>query len=285
MMRKLIGFQILFFLSTFSFATGDSLHYLTLKDTIFLSINNYQEKIFTHVLEEGQTLYSAGRFYGLKLDEVYAYNPDLKIKGYEPGDGVRIPIPNRAILRYKTPDFKWWKHIPVCYVVKKGDTFYGISKRFFKMPIDTIIQRNNLPDMSLTKGQILHIGWMNIDGIPEAMRQINGGPLWEKSYAMKNTYFQQKASKRERSEGGAAVWMQDKNGGSDLYALHPYAPIGSIISIKNPVYNRTVYVKVIGRMSSRIHDKAETKIVVSQTVAKMLGAIDPRFYVEIKYLK
>lgn len=284
-MRKLLLITILIFLSKITFATGDSLRFLTAKDTIFLSMNNYQEKIFEHQLEKGQTLYSMARFYGLKLEEVFAYNPRLKKEGYRPGDKVLIPIPNRAIIRYKTPSFRKWHYVPLCYVVQKGDTFYGISNRLFKMPIDTILQRNNLPDLSLHKGQIIHIGWMSRNGIPDSIRQIRGGPLWEKSYQMKNAYFQQKIEKYERIENGAAVWHQEKNGGSDLFALHPYAPLGSIVSIKNPVYNRTVYVKVVGRMSSRAYDKAGTKIVVSGAVAKMLGAIDPRFFVEIKYLK
>jgi LysM repeat protein len=285
-MRKLnLLFVFIFLLSNTTFATGDSLRFLTAKDTIFLTMNNYQEKIFEHQLEKGQTLYSMARFYGLKLDEVYAYNPRLKKEGYKPGDKVRIPIPNRAIMRYKTEAFRKWHYVPVCYKVKKGDTFYGISNRIFKMPIDTILQRNNLPDLSLHNGQVLHVGWMSRSGISDTLRQIRGGPLWEKSYALKNAYFQHKFTKIEQIEKGAAFWVKDENGGSDLYALHPYAPIGSIISIKNPVYNRTIYVKVVGRMSSRAYDKAGTKVVVSATVAKMLGAIDPRFFVEIRYLK
>ena len=286
-MRKLIYLIILFSLPNLSFATGDSLKFLTAKDTIFLSMNGYQEKIFTHVLEKGQTLYSLARFYGLKLEEVYAYNPRLKKEGYKPGDGVIIPIPNRAILRYKNSSYRVWNYVPVFYEVKKGDTFYGISKRYFKMPIDTILQRNSLPpDWGLSKGQKLHIGWMSRHGIPDSIRQIRGGPLWEKSYAMRNAYFQKKSVKREYKQSGAANWNQEKGGGTgDLYVLHPYAPIGSIMSISSPLLNRTVYAKVIGRMPSRAYDKDETKVVVSPAVAKMLGARDPRFFVEIRYLK
>ncbi|RMG80748.1 MAG: LysM peptidoglycan-binding domain-containing protein [Bacteroidetes bacterium] len=265
--------------------TGDSLHFLTPADTIFITMNNYQEKIFVHRLEKGQTLWSLARFYGLKLDELYAWNPRLKTEGYHPGDEVQIPIPNRAILRYRTPDFIESEFVPLYYVVKRGDTFYGISRRYFKMPIDTIVRRNNLPTLTLHNGQALHIGWMSIHGIPDSLRRVHGGPLWEKSYALRMHYFQQKFSKKEYTERGAAQWYPSEKGGNDLYALHPYAPIGSVISIRNPVYNRTIYVKVIGRLPARVHDRKRTKVVVSPTVAKMLGAIDPRFFVEIHYLK
>ncbi len=248
-------------------------------------MGNYQEKIFIHVIEKGQTLYSMARFYGLKLDEVYAYNPRLKMEGYRVGDAVRVPIPNRAILRYKTVEFKDEEHVPIMYKVRKGDTFYGISKRYFHMPIEDIMGRNELTEPVLSNGQLLHVGWMSVYGIPDSIRQVRGGPLWQKSHKLKNEYFQKKFNKTEMTESTAAHWNTDEQAGTDLYALHWKAPIGSIISIKNPVYNRTAYVKVIGRVPARVYDKNSVKVIVSPAVARMLGAIDPKFFVELKYLR
>ena len=109
--------------------TGDSLHYLTLKDTIFLSISPYQEKIFYHYIAPKQTLFSLSKFYGLTIDELYYYNPELKESIVSPGQAIKIPIPNKSIIRFKIKDFDDKKLIPICYIVKKGDTMYNISKR------------------------------------------------------------------------------------------------------------------------------------------------------------
>ena len=159
-----------------SAVTGDSIHYLLPQDTIFLSIGDYKEKIFVHTVEKNQTLYSLSRFYGLHTEELYHYNRHLRDKTFSPGQKVRIPIPNRAILRYKIPDFKADQFAPIFYVVKKGDTFFSISTKLFKMPMDTIALRNNLTSNVLSIGQQLFIGWMSINGIPESYRKFRGNP-------------------------------------------------------------------------------------------------------------
>jgi hypothetical protein len=47
--------------------------------------------------------------------------------------------------------------------------------------------------------------------------------------------------------------------------------------------NRTAYAKVIGRIPDRAYGD-EIIVVLSPSVAKMLGARDPKFFVEIRYL-
>ena len=85
--------------------TGDSLHYLTTKDTIFLSSDYEGQKIFIHTMEPKQTLYSLSKFYGLSLDELYYYNPANEGGKYGIGSEIKIPIPNRSIIRYKPKDY------------------------------------------------------------------------------------------------------------------------------------------------------------------------------------
>lgn len=280
---KLLPFFLLF-LSNSGFATGDSLHYLTPKDTIFLSLGNYEEKIFEHVLEKKQTLFSLARFYGMKVADLYFYNPELKDGSYDVGQKVKIVIPNRAIIRYKPANYTPFDYVPVCYVVKQGDTFYSIAKRYFKLPLNYLAARNQMENTALKPNQKVQVGWMSIYGIPDSLRQFRGGPLWKKSYQLRQAYEEKSFQKKERLEKGAAFWNREKKGGSDLYALHRRAPVNSTISVSNPMSGRTVFVKVVGRIPNRAYGN-EVKVVVSPAVAKMLGAKDPRFFVEVKYLK
>ena len=266
------------------FATGDSLHYLTPKDTIFLYLSG-GEKIFEHKVERKQTLFSLAKFYGMGLDELYFYNPEISGgHGPELGHPVRIPIPNRAILRYYPPQYSQWDYIPVYYMVQHGETLYRICREYFKMPIDTIMQRNNLIDNQLKVGQPLHVGWMSVHGIPDSLR-VHGGILAGTNSELGRIYQQEFFSKKEFSEQGAAQWPRDdkNNNGGGLYALHNKAPLRSIIAVTNPMTHRTIYVKVIGR----IPDWYEQKVIVvlSPAVAISLGAIDPNFFVHLRYLK
>ncbi|MBK7410795.1 MAG: LysM peptidoglycan-binding domain-containing protein [Saprospirales bacterium] len=266
------------------FATGDSLHYLTPKDTIFLYLSG-GEKIFEHQIERKQTLFSLAKFYGLGLDELYFYNPEISGgQGPALGQSVRIPIPNRAILRYYPPKYSQWDYIPVYYMVQQGETLYRICREYFKMPIDTIIRRNNLIDNQLKVGQPLHIGWMSVHGIPDSLR-VHGGIMAGTNSELGRIYQQEFFSKKEFTQQGAAQWPKDdkQNAGGGLYALHNEAPLGSIIAATNPMTKRTIYVRVIGR----IPDWYEQKVIVvlSPAVAISLGAIDHNFFVHLRYLK
>lgn len=284
-MRKLywIAFLLPFF-NQVSATTGDSLFFLIPEDTIVLNIDRYGEKSFYHTLEPKQTLFSLARFYGLRLDDIYFYNPHLK-KSYEPGQKVRIPIPNKAIRRFWSPSYNATEWIPLWYQVKRGDTFYGISQRHFKLPMDTMFVRNDLPaDAALKIGQILKVGWISVYGVPDSLRSRHTSPLWRKSSLFRQDYVRQSNRKKEHKENGAAYWNREEKSANKLYALHREAKVGSVIAVSNPMYNRTVYVKVIGRIQDRAHGQ-DVKVVVSPTVAKMLGAVDPKFYVAVKYMK
>ena len=265
----------------------DTVPYLTTQDSVFLSIDQANQKIIDHKLEDGQTMYSLAKFYGLELIELLYFNTALKNENDIPlGTIVKIPIPNRAIKRYKTNNFDESKHARIFYEVKKGETLYHISKRLFKMPVEDIQVRNGLPDFNIQPGQILHLGWISTSGIPQKIRSGKIlPPEWAESKWKARTYMQAKGIKRELGESGVAFWYRNSKNTTDQYALHHAAPIGSVIEITNPMNNRTVHVKVTGRPSSKVYYGENVIIVLSHKTARMLGARDPRFYVKVNYLK
>jgi len=263
--------------------TGDETYYLLPEDTIFLKLGILSEKIFEHKLAPGQTLFSLSKFYGLTLNEVYFYNPKLKTNAYNVGQRVKIPIPNRAIKRYKGTYFEESQYVPICYVVKKGETLFHISKRIFKLPVDTVKQKNQLTDNTLHIGQVLDVGWMSIYGIPDSLRQFRGHPLWKQSFANKRRYFYKKVYTKEYNRRGPALWVKDGKDKSTIAVMHRKAPEGSIVGVTNPMNNRTVYAKVIGKVPFAY--PADIEAIVSPTVAKMLGVIDEKFYIRTSYLR
>ncbi len=285
-MKNYLALFLLFLAGGMEAMTGDSTRYISPEDTIFLTIGKYQQKIFHHEIEKGQTLYSLSKFYGLSLDEVYLYNPQLLEQVLAPQQRISIPIPNRAIIRYTPPDFQRDQHAPIFYVVKKGDTFFSISTRLFKMPMDTIALRNNLTSASLSIGQRLFIGWFNINGVPESYRKFRGNPEWQGSHHLRGRYIKSKARAidREKLEQGVAYWQKNTGAESDLYALHRKAPLNSVIAVTNPMNKRKVYAKVIGRIPENVYS-SDVIVVISPKVAEFLGAKDPRFFVKLRYLK
>ncbi len=283
-MRKLVltltGFAICLSL----FATGDSLNYLTAKDTLFLKLDDFGNGIFGHQLAKGQTMYSLAKFYGLKLDVLYNFNTELPTDGsVGPGKSVNVTIPDSAIVDWK---MAWPRRdfVPVFYTVKHGDTFYKVSKTYFGIVPDTLKARNWLSSTSLKTGQRIQVGWLSVKGIPEAMQAVNRNPLGLKMQALQQAFNGEKLVKKTRFQNGAAYWQREKKGAADYFALHRTAPVGSVIQVTNPLRKKTVYAKVIAPIPDQAYGD-DIVVVLSPSVAKLLGAKDPKFFVELKYFE
>lgn len=264
-------------------APADStIAYLSSQDTVLLSIGGFGEKYFYHEMAPGQTLYSLARFYGLSATELQYYNPGVNPSALRLGTRVRVPVPNRAIRRYQPTGYQAADFVPVYYLVKKGDTMYRISKIHFRMPVEEMVQRNQLPDHTLRPGQRLHVGWLSLHGIPDSLRQGTGGPLSRRNHQLKKQYIYNMSGQREREHQGVAAWQTGTNTNGDFYALHRRAKVGSIVSVHNPMNRSTVYAKVVGRIPDRSY-KDDVIVVLSPAAVHLLGAIDPRFFVRVKY--
>jgi len=284
MCRLLLIIGSFFLCSTALFSTGDSLNYLTAKDTIFLKITEAKEKFFTHHIEQKQTLFSLAKFYGMTLDELEYYNPGITKRVLALKEGIVVPIPNKAIYRYRNASFNPNDYVPIFYVIRKGDTAYKIAKTIFKMPVDTLMDRNNMSDFTLALGQKIHVGWMSIKGIPQDQRAFQLSAAGRVNQHLKTKYKQAKGVKREYSQQGVAFWQKDGNRSNDFVALHRSAPLNSIIAVTNPMTKRTLYARVVGKIPSTVYGK-NVIVVISSKAAKELGAKDPRFFVMVKYLK
>ncbi len=283
-------FLVLLFLLTLSSSsiamTGDSLHYLTTKDTVFLQAGTNGEKIFKHTFEEGQTLYSLAQFYGLSVQDLYYYNSYLKRRSVAINDVIKIPVANRLVIRYKEDDFKEKEHVPIYYIVSNGETLFRIAKKYFRMDVEFLKKRNALKSERLVIGQRLHIGWINLNGFKvEELEQLQfSNPLLRQNYQLRKQYLARGNGRRERQHRGLALRSGYGKMKKGFVALHSSAPMNSIILVTNPSTKRSVYLKVIGRVPvSYEDDKRGALVVVPNEMAKILGVVDPRFFAIVKY--
>ena len=265
--------------------TGDSLRYLTPKDTIFIKTDVVGEKYFEHKFEKKQTLFSLAKFYGLGMEELYFYNAELKNKPVSEGTLVKIPIPNRAIIRKARGTMSASKYVPVIHTVTKGETVYRISKNYFNLPVDTFKKWNNLKENTLSIGQQLHIGWLSIEGVPDSLRQYSGNPIFKKSHDLYKQYMMNlSAGQKENILRGAAYWQKEgASKAGEFFALFRNAKPGEVLSVYNPMNKRKVFVKILGDIPEASY-RSDVIVVLSPQAAKMLGARDSRFFVEVKYL-
>lgn len=253
---------------------------LNSKDSLLLTVES-GVKMIHHLVKPKQTLFSVARFYGLSLEELYELHPQFQTDPVlKTGTLISIPMPNRAIRRYKGKNFKAANFVPIYYVVQSGDNLFQISKRYFSMPVDTILSRNNLKTASLQPGQLLLMGWMGLEGIPAEWRTSiapTAGGVHQQRYE------EAKKSRKEVVSQGVCFWQHNSNEKGDLYALHREATIGTVMGVTNPMSRKTVYAKVIGRIPAGYESNVE--VVLSSAAARQIGARDPRFFVKVRFLR
>ncbi len=255
---------------------------LTWRDSVLLTVEDGQ-KYLHHIVKPGQTPFALARFYGLSLEELYYLNPALQ---QDPtlrvGALLKVPIPNRAIRRYEGALFERQRFAPVFYVVQPGDNLFHVSKRLFDMPVDSMRLRNGLLNDHLQPGQLLQVGWMGLEGIPAEWRVT---PVVETvpEQTHRDRFEEDKKRLTEYSSQGVCFWNRESNEKGDFYALHREAAIGSTIAVTNPMSRIVVHARVIGRIPSTYEPNIE--VILSPAAARHLKALDPRFFVQIRYFK
>lgn len=243
-------------------------------------------KFILHIVKPKQTLYSISKYYGLENTDLLYYNPELKL-GIETNQAIKIPIGSSDIKWQRTEKTVKWRMIEVVYVVKPKDTVYKIGKTKFNMNLDSLRNLNNMTHDTLEIGDKVIVGWIDIDGIPEKIGVRAWLPisLYDSYRTLKSIYLQntRDSAKEEILEKGPAVWHRNQKG-ENLFALHKTAPIGTVLKVTNPLNNRTIYVKVMGRMETAGY-RYDTILVLSSSAAKALSGINRNFRVDISYYK
>ena len=114
--------------------------------------------MFYYTVKKGDTLYSIAKIYGTTVQAIKNINY-LDTNQLYIGQVLRIPEiytkPEDMII----PNY-------INYVVQKGDTLYGIAKKY-QVSVDTLIQDNALSNNNLVIGQNLKIRTNNIVNVEE----------------------------------------------------------------------------------------------------------------------
>ncbi len=302
-------------------ATGNNVKYLTEKDTVIIQVTEAGQKIFQHKIESGQTLYSLSKFYGLDVYSIYDFNPWLKNKVLSVRDLVKVPIGDKLI-HTNHPGEHMENFAPVYYQVKQKDNLFRIARRYFDIPIELVKIRNSIEDTHLAIGQYLLIGWISTEGanrhkasvdekialeqpqdiahqeeeevIPEPNAPLKvdeaegtteeNGNIRTENAELKDEFEIPEIEFVYKEQRGIAVWNKEIGHMTDLYALHRDAPVGSTLEITNPMIDKTIYAKVIDHMPTNMYPH-QVCIVVSPAIANLLGAVDSRFFVKVRYLE
>jgi hypothetical protein len=285
-------------------AKADSI--LTYKDSLFLQTDN-DNLFLRHRLKRGQTLFQLSDFFKVSVDELRKANPQFaKGSANSAGQSILIPITSAHLVRKKSAGFVGRQHLRVHYRVKPNETLYHIAKGYLNLPSDTLLARNRTKLEAIKANTTLIVGWIPLSGIkvsaPEVVAVPDSTivtpappPISEdlrkaliNSEKQKEKFLEMGLIQKDVLQKGVAFWAKGDahlvRHNTTFFALHNEAAIGSTIKVTNPMYRRTLYMKVIGRIPQAGYS-TDITIVLSPYAAKTLGAVDTRFHIEVTYLK
>ena len=260
-----------------------------------IGVENLEGKqLILHRITPKESYYSLGRKYGVNPAAIIDYNRNKAL-----AIGTLVKIPTQRIFISTITTVSSPLNLPIAtddvleYVVKPKETLFSISKKF-SVPIKELKDFNKLKTTSLKVGQVIKIKGRvepvlinNTVVQPIAVNTIfktdtTKTPMAE-SAELDRKLPAAKYGLREIKEKGLATWIEEAElDAGRMLALHPSAPIGTIIKITNPMTQKSTFAKVVGKFTENESTKGAI-IVLTKTAAELIGAVDRRFQVSLVY--
>ncbi|WP_035568194.1 LysM peptidoglycan-binding domain-containing protein [Hymenobacter sp. IS2118] len=276
------------------------------------------QRFVKHRVAAGETLSALTRRYRVSLDQLMAANPQVK-SGLGIGQIVYVPRPLTGRTAAAAPSrpaaaSPAASAMPASYTVAKGETLFGIARRFQLTP-DELIKLNKLPAGGAVRvGQELMLRAAEA-GAPAASaaapKPVRAAEVEDvptpKTPAAPDKPAQiatvtpamtekekQETENEERTPNRAAELLArvteaglgapiDKSVTDKYLALHKTAPVGTIMQVKNNMNGQSVYVRVIGKLPDT-GENNNILVRLSPRAMQKLGTGDSRFRVETNYI-
>jgi LysM repeat protein len=255
-----------------------------------------------HKVAARETLFSISKIYGVTLDQIKQWNklPDNALSvGQELVIRKNAASNKPVVIKTSQPV----ANPTGMHTVAQGETMYSIARQY-GISVEELKAWNKLETNELKIGQTIEVrAPQSISKpapavvsapVPPAQTQPKREtiPVVERNDPVitkpetKETIKISEAVKNgdEVIQAGIAELIEGTEGNRKYLALHRTAPVGTILKVRNEMNNREVFVRVMGKLpDTAVTDKVVIRI--SKSAYDRLGAIDPRFRVEVTYYK
>lgn len=260
--------------------------------SVKLNSSGANETLFDfHVVEKGETLYSLSKQYNTTVEDLQAMNPAIVDNTLSTGGKIKVPLSeSRSPVILSTIPVK-----PIYHTVQHKETLYAISKKY-DTRVDSLLIWNKLSNPDIEEGASIIVAFENasfqLEGplsIPNKTDELTVPPFIISDSVIQTTAITNAMKGEENAtfpddaaEKGIATWVKSGDDAGDFFALHPSAPKGTEISVKNMMNGKIVVVKVIGKLPA-ISANENVMIKISASAAKELGVLDERFLAAMYY--
>ena len=255
-----------------------------------------------HVVAAKETMFSISRAYGVSVDELKQWN---NLTDNSLDIGQELTIKKRNTVTAQTTVAENNVQPPTTapkgfHAVESKETMYSIAAKY-SLTVQQLKDLNKLDANELKVGQLLRVA-------PDQAAAVVQQPVTTTSEPVKTTepvkventsqttqtstrtappttiVISESRSGDEILEAGLAELIEGTDGNRKYLALHRTAPVGTILKVKNEMNNREVFVRVMGKLPDNAMSE-KLVIKISKSAYDRLGAIDPRFRVQVTYYK
>lgn len=252
-----------------------------------------------HKVEPKETMYSISRLYGVSVDDIKTWNmlPDNSLSVGQELIIKKAATAQKAPAEVKQVETSAVVAIPASgvHVVSTKETLYSVARQY-GLTMAQLRIWNGLESDELRVGQTLYLtseGRSTPVTQQEVKKEVvevkapDPVPAVESPTASRTQTIRISESMKnsdEVIETGVAELIEGTEGNRKYLALHRTAPVGTILKVRNEMNNREVFVRVMGKLpETAVNEKLIIKL--SRSAYDRLGAIDPRFRVELTYYK
>ncbi|MBT1704002.1 LysM peptidoglycan-binding domain-containing protein [Chryseosolibacter indicus] len=215
----------------------------------------------THTVVQKETMYSIARQYNITVDQLRQWN-NLEGNELKIGQVLSVSQPNSAVKQSPAVVASNTSHTtPVVVEEKKEAATVVTEKKEVAQPVASVEKKE-------------------VPVVKEEPKEPAKQEVKEQTIKISESV----RSGDEVVEAGLAELIEGTDGNRKYLALHRTAPVGTILKVRNEMNNREVFVRVMGKLpETAMTDKVVIRI--SKSAYDRLGAIDPKFRVEVTYYK
>ncbi len=241
-----------------------------------------------HKVAAKETLFFISKLYDVSVDDLKTWN---NLSNNTLSLGQELIIKKKSSVMKQPAEPQETKTTPGTYLVEGKETLYSIARKW-GVTVQQLKDWNSLPGDEVKVGQLLIVssnGFRSVNKVEVKSEEVKQPVLGKEEVKQENRDNTVRVSERvfgsdEVKEGGLAELIEGTEGNRKYLALHRTAKEGTILKVRNELNNREVFVRVVGPLpETGINDKLVIKI--SKSAYDRLGAIDPKFRVEVTYYK
>jgi LysM repeat protein len=114
------------------------------------------KKFYVHTIEKSQSIYAISKLYGVSLEEIFLYNPEVR-SGTKVGQEIRIPLVTQTVTTTTlVPAIDTSKYLT--HKVAKSETIYFITRKYYLTERQLLDYNPAVTQTGLKEGQTIIVG-------------------------------------------------------------------------------------------------------------------------------